>query len=88
MHDLALWNTCLVLKLLWNLNAKKDTLWLESIHMFQLKQKSLWAVSVLANCSLVWRKLPKTRHLALPLAKKVIRNRTNTQFFGMIDGIQ
>lgn len=48
--DLELWNKTLLVKLLWNLHLKKDTLWVKWIHAYYIKNDDLMAV----HCKNTW----------------------------------
>nr|XP_027081052.1 uncharacterized protein LOC113703776 [Coffea arabica] len=74
LQNIANWNKCLILKFIWNLCQKNDTLWVKWIHFVILKGHSLWEVKILVDCSWCWRKLLQRRHLAQPWIKIDIGN--------------
>ncbi|GKC14605.1 RNA-directed DNA polymerase, eukaryota, reverse transcriptase zinc-binding domain protein, partial [Tanacetum coccineum] len=53
--DLGKWNEVLLTKHIWNIAAKKDTLWVQWIHMVKLRKKSIWEVTAETNDSWIWK---------------------------------
>ncbi|XP_027180783.1 uncharacterized protein LOC113779411 [Coffea eugenioides] len=74
LQNIANWNKCLILKFIWNLCQKNDTLWVKWIHFVILKGHSLKEVKIPVDCSWCWRKLLQRRHLAQPWIKIDIGN--------------
>ncbi|GJZ44330.1 hypothetical protein Tco_0591585 [Tanacetum coccineum] len=57
LKDLQRWNETLLLKHLWNIASKKDTLWVKWINTERLKGKNLWDVQFGSNSSPLWKTL-------------------------------
>nr|GEU58636.1 hypothetical protein [Tanacetum cinerariifolium] len=60
IKNLQVWNEVLLIKQLWNVIAKNDTLWVNWINMKYLKGKSVWVVSAKAS-SAGWKEMLKLR---------------------------
>ena len=58
-----------VMKHVWNLFYKKDSLWVAWVQRFYLRQGSLWNAKVPTNCSWSWRKILQLRERIRPLIK-------------------
>ena len=63
-----------VMKYVWNLVYKKDSLWVAWVRRFYLRQGSLWSAKVPANCSWSWRKILQLRERIRPLIKHKVGN--------------
>ncbi|KAI5653106.1 hypothetical protein M9H77_30293 [Catharanthus roseus] len=46
LRDTQRWNDALLSKAIWNIHAKKDTLWCKWIHQFYIKNGSIWDIHV------------------------------------------
>lgn len=46
LKDTRSWNDALLTKILWNIHAKKDTLWCRWIHHVYVKSGSVWDLQV------------------------------------------
>ncbi|GKC22137.1 RNA-directed DNA polymerase, eukaryota, reverse transcriptase zinc-binding domain protein [Tanacetum coccineum] len=57
LKDLHKWNETLLLKHLWNVATKKDTLWVKWINVEKLKGRNLWDVQIDSNSSPMWSTL-------------------------------
>lgn len=57
MKNLQVWNETLLVKQLWNVASKKDTLWVKWISVKKLKGRNLWDVLIESNCSSIWKTL-------------------------------
>nr|GEZ20271.1 hypothetical protein [Tanacetum cinerariifolium] len=55
LKPLESWNNAFVLKHLWNVVNKKDSLWVKWISTVKLKGKSVWEVEKLNNDNWIWR---------------------------------
>ncbi|GJY83709.1 hypothetical protein Tco_0497085 [Tanacetum coccineum] len=55
LKDLHKWNETLLLKLLWNVAAKKDTLWVKWINVEKQKGRNLWDMQIDSNSSPMWK---------------------------------
>nr|GEX03552.1 hypothetical protein [Tanacetum cinerariifolium] len=49
------WNSALLVKHLWNVANKKDTLWVRWIHLIKLKGMSVWEIDKQSNDSCLWK---------------------------------
>ncbi|GJW69938.1 RNA-directed DNA polymerase, eukaryota, reverse transcriptase zinc-binding domain protein [Tanacetum coccineum] len=57
IKNLQVWNEVLLIKQLWNVIAKKDTLWVKWVNSENLKGKSIWVVTAKANSSAGWKEI-------------------------------
>lgn len=57
LRDIKAWNNALLVKTLWNLQNKKDTLWNKWMHHIYLKQGSLWTYKQRRNDPPMMKKL-------------------------------
>ncbi|CAA0806935.1 RNA-directed DNA polymerase (reverse transcriptase)-related family protein, partial [Striga hermonthica] len=57
LRDLIAWNQALLTRMLWNMQAKKDTLWQKWIHNIYLKGNSIWEWEVRPNDSPLFKSL-------------------------------
>ncbi|GJW21869.1 RNA-directed DNA polymerase, eukaryota, reverse transcriptase zinc-binding domain protein [Tanacetum coccineum] len=55
------WNSALLVKHLWNVANKKDTLWVRWIHLVKLKGRSVWEIDKQSNDSCLWKSLMDLR---------------------------
>ena len=62
-RDTKCWNTALLTKALWNIHAKKDTLWVRWINQVYLKGQSLWDWSPNKGDSPLLKRLFGIKHL-------------------------
>ena len=51
LQNLKLWNKALSIRHIWDIYHKKDTLWIQWIHFYLLKNESFWAIQSKTNCS-------------------------------------
>ena len=58
-----------VMKHVWNLVYKKDSLWVAWVRRFYMRQGSLWSAKVPTNCSWSWWKILQLRERIRPLIK-------------------
>lgn len=42
LRDLRTWNKALLVKTLWNIHTKKDTLWVKWVNEFFLRGRPIW----------------------------------------------
>ena len=56
-------NAALITTHIWNIVAKKDSLWIRWIHSYKLKGKTLWEVPLRGTLSWSWRKILQVRSL-------------------------
>lgn len=64
------WNKASTLRYLWAIRKKEDTLWVQSVNNFAMKEKNLWQLT--HNSSWTLRKIFKHGELAQPLIKCVV----------------
>ncbi|KAI3463916.1 hypothetical protein Pfo_020579 [Paulownia fortunei] len=64
-RDLNCWNLALWTKLLWNIHAKKDTLWVRWINSFYLNDVSIWDWNVRKRDSSLFKKIADIRNLLI-----------------------
>ncbi|GJV43096.1 putative ribonuclease H-like domain-containing protein, partial [Tanacetum coccineum] len=57
LKDLEIWNKALLVKHIWNLAAKKDTLWVKWFSTVKLNGKNFWEVNADVNDSWGWKNL-------------------------------
>ena len=79
--DLFLWIKCLVMKLIWNIRSKKDSLWVKWVHEVMLKRKSFWGIKIPMDFSWIWRKLLKLMPVAQSFIQNVTENGLQTNFW-------
>ncbi|GJX32724.1 RNA-directed DNA polymerase, eukaryota, reverse transcriptase zinc-binding domain protein [Tanacetum coccineum] len=61
IKNLQLWNEVILVKQLWNIISKKNTLWVKWVNSENLKGKSIWEVSAKVNSSAGWKEILKLR---------------------------
>lgn len=59
------WNVAALSKMIWNIHAKSDKLWVKWIHMYFLKGKSMLEYQPGSNCSWIVRMLFKYRDVVI-----------------------
>ena len=67
-----LWNKAIMIRHLWALSAKADSLWVKWVHTFVIKNRCLWNVKLLQGSSWTVRKMFKLREMAQPLIRSVV----------------
>ena len=65
-------NKAAMLKHLWDIARKKDSLWVKWCHMFMLRGKSVWGCRCFADSSWTWRKILKLRSAAIQFIRYVV----------------
>ncbi|GKE08939.1 hypothetical protein Tco_1412490, partial [Tanacetum coccineum] len=61
LKNLRTWNEVLLMKHMWNVATKKETLCVKWIYMEKLKGKSIWEIECDSNSSFGWKSLLKLR---------------------------
>ena len=61
LKSLQVWNEVLMIKQLWNIAAKKDSLWVKWVNVEKLKGRNIWEVSCEKNCSSGWKSILNLR---------------------------
>ncbi|GJR45577.1 hypothetical protein Tco_1313680 [Tanacetum coccineum] len=67
LKNMGVWNEVLMIKHLWNVATKKDTLWVKWIYTEKLKGRSIWEVDCDNNSTVGWKNI-------LSLRDKVIQD--------------
>ncbi|GJR69408.1 putative reverse transcriptase domain-containing protein [Tanacetum coccineum] len=75
------WNEELMLKRLWNVASKKDSLWVKWINVYRLKDKIIWEVDYDRNASWGWMKLLNLRERIRPHVWSKTGNGKNVNFW-------
>ncbi|GJV82670.1 RNA-directed DNA polymerase, eukaryota, reverse transcriptase zinc-binding domain protein [Tanacetum coccineum] len=57
LKNLGVWNEVLMLKYLWNVASKKDTLWVKCIYVEKIKGRSIWEVQCENKSSVGWKNI-------------------------------
>ncbi|KAI3450765.1 hypothetical protein Pfo_007430 [Paulownia fortunei] len=66
-RDLRCWNLALWTKLLWNIHAKKDTLWVRWINSFFLNGKSIWGWNPRKGDSPLFKKIAEICNILIQI---------------------
>lgn len=74
IKNVIIWNEAAMMKHLWNVYSKKDSLWVKWCHSYTLKGRCLWTCNTPTNSSWTWLKLMKLWGKARKLIKYVIGN--------------
>nr|GEX06388.1 RNA-directed DNA polymerase, eukaryota, reverse transcriptase zinc-binding domain protein [Tanacetum cinerariifolium] len=61
LKPLEEWNKALLVKHIWNMAAKKDSLWVKWINIVKLKGRSVWEVDKQSSDSWMWKNLLELR---------------------------
>ncbi|GKD37780.1 RNA-directed DNA polymerase, eukaryota, reverse transcriptase zinc-binding domain protein [Tanacetum coccineum] len=61
LKNLAKWNEVLMIKHIWNVASKKDTLWVKWVNIERLKGRSVWEIQCDGNSSMGWRSIMSLR---------------------------
>ncbi|GJS75909.1 RNA-directed DNA polymerase, eukaryota, reverse transcriptase zinc-binding domain protein [Tanacetum coccineum] len=61
IKDLKLWNEVLLVKQLWNVISKKNTMWVKWVISENLKGKNIWEANAKVNISVGWKEILKLR---------------------------
>ncbi|GJU60185.1 RNA-directed DNA polymerase, eukaryota, reverse transcriptase zinc-binding domain protein [Tanacetum coccineum] len=72
LKNLEAWNEALLTKHLWNIAAKKDTLWVKWVHMMRLKEKSIWNVQFDPSDIWSWKCLLEIRDKVMDRMQYVV----------------
>ncbi|GJW02174.1 RNA-directed DNA polymerase, eukaryota, reverse transcriptase zinc-binding domain protein [Tanacetum coccineum] len=88
LKNLKEWNEILLVKQLWNVATKKDTLWVKWIHEEKLKGKSIWNAQVDYNSSVGWKNILSMRdkvrkHIGWKLGNGKLVNVWHDQWCGV-----
>lgn len=64
MKDLTVWKRTLSMKLLWNVSAKADKLWVRWVHIYYMKGKEITEVDETNSMSQVLKGMLKEKDIA------------------------
>lgn len=78
LKSLQVWNRATMLRHLWALCKKEDTLWVKWVHSYMIRDQNIWATKVPQDCSWTVRKLLKLRRVGQPFVKHIIGDGCNT----------
>ncbi|XP_058198473.1 uncharacterized protein LOC131313995 [Rhododendron vialii] len=78
LKSLQVWNKATMLRHLWALCKKEDTLWVKWVHSYMIRDQNMWAMKVPQDCSWTVRKLLKLRRVGQPFVKHIIEDGCNT----------
>ncbi|XP_058192025.1 uncharacterized protein LOC131309397 [Rhododendron vialii] len=77
-RPLKLWNKASMLRHLWAICKKADTMWVKWIHSYVIKNQCFWHMNTPIDSSWTMRKLLQLRVLAQGMVKHVVGNGQNT----------
>ncbi|CAK8569926.1 unnamed protein product [Lathyrus sativus] len=63
--NLEIWNKACLIKLLWNLHGKSDTMWIKWIHYYYVKDQDIWSMAVKNNSLWVMKSILKLRNIVI-----------------------
>ena len=66
LKPLEQWNRILMIKHLWNVASKKDSLWMKWVTMYRLKDRSIWEIPIDDKASRGWKKLLEFKEMVKP----------------------
>lgn len=87
IRSLEKWNIALMTTHIWNSLMRKDSLWVNWINEYRLKECSFWQVRIRADADWGWRKLLRIRDTIRPCIYSRLGDGLNTSAwfdFGMI----
>ncbi|GKC39248.1 RNA-directed DNA polymerase, eukaryota [Tanacetum coccineum] len=88
LKNLGIWNEVLMVKHLWNVASKKDTLWVKWISVEILKGWSIWEAQSESNCSVGWKNILSLRDkVKSHIWWKIGNGRSVNVWCGMINGV-
>lgn len=64
IKDIITWNKASMVRHIWDIARKKDSLWVKWCHQFMLRGKSLWGGQWAADTSWTWKKIVKLKGIA------------------------
>ena len=71
-------NDATVMKHIWNMFYRKDSLWVAWVQRIYLKQGSLWCAKIPSICSWSWRKILQLRDRIRPFIRHKVSNGVGT----------
>mgnify|MGYP004709806567 CR=1 FL=1 len=63
LKRISLQNKAMLIKHIWDITLRKDSLWIAWVHSVELKNQSFWVVPIPQDSSWFWRKLLQLRPL-------------------------
>ncbi|GJW88172.1 ADP-ribosylation factor 1 [Tanacetum coccineum] len=81
LKNLHVWNQALLAKHVWNIEIKKDTLWIKWVHLVKLRGNSIWEITSHIN-SWGWKNLLSVRDLIKNNVICIIVNGKNASLYG------
>ena len=72
------WNDAAIMKHIWNLFYRKDSIWVAWVREVLLRQGSIWNARILSICSLRWLKILQLRDRVSPFIKHRVCNGART----------
>lgn len=76
--DIHTWNKALIMKHIWFICLKKDSLWIKWVHNVIFTGKNFWSVTIPNDCSWIWRKILQLRPRTWLLFKMKVGNGEKT----------
>jgi len=61
LYDIKARNNCFLVKQLWNIHLKADSIWIRWVHHFYLQDTSIWTVPLQQTSSPLWKSFLKLR---------------------------
>ncbi|GKA04683.1 putative reverse transcriptase domain, reverse transcriptase zinc-binding domain protein [Tanacetum coccineum] len=78
---LKVFNCALMTTQIWNIVTNKESLWVRWIHMYKLKDRTIWDVRPTTSMSWGWRKLLQLREIVKPFIWKQVGNGLQTSLW-------
>ncbi|GJY49003.1 RNA-directed DNA polymerase, eukaryota, reverse transcriptase zinc-binding domain protein [Tanacetum coccineum] len=78
---LDIWNEALLIKHIWNIASKKDSLWVKWVNVVKLKKRNFWEIQCESNDSWGWRNLLNLRNHIISNIVYQIGDGTNTSMW-------
>ncbi|GJT89395.1 hypothetical protein Tco_1071112 [Tanacetum coccineum] len=78
---LKVFNIALMTTHIWNIVSNKESLWVQWIHMYKLKGRTLWDIRPKASMSWGWRKLLQLHDVVKPFLWKQVGNGLRTSLW-------
>lgn len=67
MRNLEAWNKACIVKYLWNIHRKADSVWIAWVHTYKLRGQSLWTIQLRISDSWLWKQVLKVSYIAEPM---------------------
>ena len=72
------WNDATIMKHIWNVFYRKDSIWVAWVREVLLRQGSIWNARIPSRCSWSWRKILQLRDRVRPFIRHQVCNGTGT----------